>query len=226
MCGRFSLTTPWELIKKRFDVNMPVHDYRPRYNAAPGQELWVIPEETPNDAQLFHWGLVPFWANDPKIGTRLINARAETIAEKPAFRIPFKKHRCLVLADGFYEWDKKGARRVPYRVVLKNEKPFALAGICDYWKDETGKELRSFSIITTDANQLIATIHDRMPVILLPHDEKVWLDPGLDLMKALKMLRPYPAHDMKMYPVSTLVNNPKNDLPQVIAIEEGSPETE
>lgn len=171
---------------------------------------------------MFHWGLVPFWAKDPKIGTRLINARAETIAEKPAFRTPFKKHRCLVLADGFYEWDRKGARRVPYRVVLKDEMPFALAGICDYWKDESGKELRSFSIITTDANQLIATIHDRMPVILLPQDEKVWLDPGLDLIKALKMLRPYPADDMKMYPVSTLVNNPKNDLPQVIAIEKES----
>jgi putative SOS response-associated peptidase YedK len=225
MCGRFSLTTPWELIKKRFDVNIPVHDYRLRYNAAPGQELWVIPEETPNDAQLFHWGLVPFWAKDPKIGTRLINARAETIAEKPAFRTPFKKHRCLVLADGFYEWDRKGARRVPYRVVLKDEKPFALAGICDYWKDESGKELRSFSIITTDSNQLIAKIHDRMPVILLPQDEKVWLDPGLDLMKALKMLRPYPADDMKMYPVSTLVNNPKNDLPQVTAIEKETTES-
>jgi putative SOS response-associated peptidase YedK len=225
MCGRFSLTTPWELIKERFEVNIPVHDYRLRYNAAPGQELWVIPEETPNDAQLFHWGLVPFWAKDPKIGTRLINARAETIAEKPAFRTPFKKHRCLVLADGFYEWDKKGAGRVPYRVVLKDEKPFALAGICDYWKDDKGKELKSFSIITTDANQLIAKIHDRMPVILLPKDEKVWLDPGLDMMRAIKMLHPYPPDDMKMYPVSTLVNNPKNDLPQVTAIEKKATES-
>jgi putative SOS response-associated peptidase YedK len=225
MCGRFSLTTPWELIKKRFDVTIPANDYRLRYNAAPGQELWVIPEETPNDAQLFHWGLVPFWAKDPKIGARLINARAETIAEKPAFRTPFKKHRCLVLADGFYEWDRKGARRVPYRVVLKDEKPFALAGICDYWKDDKGKELRSFSIITTDANQLIAKIHDRMPVILLPKDEKVWLDPGLDIMRALKMLCPYPADDMMMYPVSTLVNNPKNDLPQVTAIEKEATES-
>jgi putative SOS response-associated peptidase YedK len=109
--------------------------------------------------------------------------------------------------------------------VLKDEKPFALAGICDYWKDDSGKELRSFSIITTDANQLIAKIHDRMPVILLPQDEKVWLDPGLDIMKALKMLRPYPADDMKMYPVSTLVNNPKNDLPQVITMEQDTTES-
>ena len=216
MCGRFSLTSPWELLKERFDVNIPENDYRFRYNAAPGQDLWVIPGETPNEAQLFHWGLVPFWAKDPKIGNRLINARAETVAEKPAFRTPFKKHRCLVLADGFYEWDKKGVKRSPYRVVIKDEQPFALAGICDYWKDTKGKELKSFSIITTDANRIISKIHDRMPVILLPKDEKVWLDPDLNIINAMKMLRPYPAKEMKMYQVSTLVNNPKNDLPQVI----------
>jgi putative SOS response-associated peptidase YedK len=110
-------------------------------------------------------------------------------------------------------------------VVLKDEKPFALAGICDYWKDASGKELRSFSIITTDANQLIATIHDRMPVILLPQDEKVWLNPHLDIAKAMNMLRPYPADDMKMYPVSALVNNPKNDLPQVTSIEKETTES-
>ena len=226
MCGRFSLTSPWELLKERFAVEIPVNDYRLRYNAAPGQNLWVIPEETPYDAQLFKWGLVPFWAKDPKIGNRLINARAETIAEKPAFRTPFKKHRCLVLADGFYEWDKKGAKRVPYRVVIKDEHPFALAGICDYWKDNKGNELKSFSIITTDANQLISKIHDRMPVILSRKDETAWLDPDLGIIQALKMLRPYPAKEMKMYPVSTLVNNPKNDLPQVIKHERNETQTE
>jgi len=216
MCGRFTMTSPWELLRERFGVDIPEMQYHFRYNAAPGQDLWVIPEETPNQAQLFHWGLVPFWAKDPKIGNRLINARAETVAEKPAFRTPFRKHRCLVLADGFYEWDKKGAKRVPYRVVLKDERPFAFAGICDYWKDEKGKELKSFSIITTDANDLISRIHDRMPVILSPKDEKEWLDPELEITKAVEMLHPYPAEEMKMYPVSTLVNSPKNDLPEVI----------
>jgi len=216
MCGRFTMTSPWELLRERFGVDIPEMQYHYRYNAAPGQDLWVIPEETPNQAQLFHWGLVPFWAKDPKIGNRLINARAETVAEKPAFRTPFRKHRCLVLADGFYEWDKKGAKRVPYRVVLKDERPFAFAGICDYWKDEKGKELKSFSIITTDANDLISRIHDRMPVILSPKDEKEWLDPELEITKAVEMLHPYPAEEMKMYPVSTLVNSPKNDLPEVI----------
>ncbi len=226
MCGRFSLTSPWELLKERFVVDIPLNDYRVRYNAAPGQNLWVIPAETPRNAQLFQWGLVPFWAKDPRIGNRLINARAETIAEKPAFRTPFKKHRCLVLADGFYEWDKKGARRVPYRVVMRDEHPFALAGICDYWKDTTGNELKSFSIITTGANRLIAQIHDRMPVILSRKDETVWLDPDLEILQALKMLRPYPAKEMKMYPVSTLVNNPTNDLPHVIKHERNETQTE
>jgi putative SOS response-associated peptidase YedK len=210
------MTSPWEMLRERFGVDIPEMQYHFRYNAAPGQDQWVIPEETPNQAQLFHWGLVPFWAKDPKIGNRLINARAETVAEKPAFRTPFKKHRCLVLADGFYEWDKKGAKRVPYRVVLKDERPFAFAGICDYWKDEKGKELKSFAIITTDANELISKIHDRMPVILSPEDEKVWLDPGLDIAEAMKMLHPYPSEEVKMYPVSTLVNKPENDLPEVI----------
>ena len=119
MCGRFTMTSPWELLRERFEVDIAEEEYRLRYNAAPGQDLWVIPAETPSQAQLFHWGLVPFRAKDPKIGNRLINARAETVAEKPAFRTPFRKHRCLVLADGFYEWDKKGAKRVPYRVVDK-----------------------------------------------------------------------------------------------------------
>lgn len=216
MCGRFTMTSPWELLKERFAVDIAEQEYRLRYNAAPGQDLWVIPQTTPNQAQLFHWGLVPFWAKDPKIGNRLINARAETVAEKPAFRTPFRKHRCLVLADGFYEWDKKGPRNVPYRVMLKDEQPFAFAGICDYWKDEKGKELKSFSIITTDANELIAKIHDRMPVILSKRDEKVWLDPALGINEAMKLLHPYPADEMKMYPVSTLVNKPENDLPEVI----------
>ena len=216
MCGRFTMTSPWELLKERFEVDIAEEEYRLRYNAAPGQDLWVIPQTTPTQAQLFHWGLVPFWAKDPKIGNRLINARAETIAEKPAFRTPFRKHRCLVLADGFYEWDKKGVQKVPYRVTLKDDRPFTFAGIFDYWKNKEGKELKSFSIITTDANDLIAKIHDRMPVILSKKDEKVWLDPGLDIAKAMKMLHPYPAEEMKMYPVSTLVNKPENDLPEVI----------
>ena len=204
------------MLKERFKVRIAEEEYKVRYNAAPGQKLWVIPEETPEQAQLFHWGLVPYWAKDPKIGNRLINARAETVSQKPAFRTPFRKHRCLVLSDGFYEWDKKGARKIPYRITLKDEGPFAFAGICDYWKDAEGKELKSFCIITTAANELVATIHERMPVILSKEDERLWLDPHLDIKEATAMLKPFPAEAMKMYPLSTLINKPHNDTEDVI----------
>ena len=215
MCGRFGFI-PRTYFPKRFGIQEKLPEIKPHFNITPGMQMPIIIKNSPNSVVMMRWGFIPFWAKDPKIGNRLINARAETVAEKPAFRTPFKKHRCLVLADGFYEWDKKGVKRVPYRVVLKDERPFAFAGICDYWKDEKGKELKSFSIITTDANEMIAKIHDRMPVILSKKDEKVWLDPALDITKAIKMLHPYPSEEMKMYPVSTLVNKPENDLPEVI----------
>jgi putative SOS response-associated peptidase YedK len=216
MCGRFSISTPLEELRERFDVTIPESLYKPRYNAAPSQDMLVIPEEMPHEADLFHWGLIPHWAKDPKIGNHLINARAETVAEKPVFRTPFKKHRCLVLSDGFYEWDKKSTKHVPYRLILKGQEPFAFAGICDYWKDEKGKEIKSFSIITTKANSLISKIHDRMPVILPQESEAKWLDPELDLKKAEKLLKSYPAKGMDMYTISTLINNPKNDVSQVL----------
>jgi putative SOS response-associated peptidase YedK len=211
MCGRFSIATPWQELKKRFDAEIPEGFYKPRYNAAPGQDMLAIPEETPHRADFFHWGLIPHWAKDPKIGNRMINARAETVAEKPSFRTPFKKHRCLVLADGFYEWDKRSTKHVPYRIILKNDQSFAFAGLCDYWKDEKGKEVKSFTIITTKANSLVSKIHDRMPVILPKEKEQTWLNPGLDLKEAEKMLEAYPSREMKMYPISILINNPKVD---------------
>lgn len=216
MCGRFSITTPIEELRQRFKAEIEEGLYKPRFNAAPSQDMLVIPEESPHQASLFHWGLIPHWAKDSKIGNHLINARAETVAEKPAFRTPFKKHRCLVLSDGFYEWDKKSAKHVPYRIILKGQEPFAFAGICDYWKDEQGKETKSFSIITTQANNLISKIHDRMPVILSEKTESEWLDPELDLKKAEKLLKPYPAKEMDMYQISTMVNNPRNDVSSVL----------
>jgi putative SOS response-associated peptidase YedK len=216
MCGRFSITTPWEALKERFEVDIPEDQYQVRYNVAPGQNMWVIPGESPKEARLYHWGLVPHWAKDPKIGNHLINARAETITEKPAFREPFKKHRCLVLADSFYEWDKKGSKKIPYRVMLKVGDPFAFAGICDFWKDESGKEIKSFSIITIAANKLINKIHDRMPVILQKDEERKWIDAKTDIQEAVRMLHPYSANDMQMYQISTAINNPRNDVPQVL----------
>jgi putative SOS response-associated peptidase YedK len=216
MCGRFSIATPIEELRDRFGAEPPKDDFLPRYNAAPGQNMLVIPEETPYQMALFKWGLVPHWARDPKIGNRLINARAETLKEKPAFRHAFQKHRCLVLADGFYEWDKAGKTRVPYRIALKDDRPYAFAGLCEYWKDEKGKELKTFTIITTNSNSLVSKIHDRMPVILEPKDEKKWLDPKIDLRDLEKLLKSYPVSDMKTYPISSLVNNPMNDVPQIL----------
>src|SRR4030042_3983427 len=133
MCGRFSIATPIEELRERFKAEPPKTEVKPRYNAAPGQNMLVITSETPKQMSFFHWGMVPSWAKDPKIGYKLINARAETLAEKPAFRHAFQKRRCLVLADGFYEWDKKRKTHVPYHIYLKGHKPFAFAGLCEYW---------------------------------------------------------------------------------------------
>lgn len=216
MCGRFSIATPIEELRERFEAEPPKAEVKPRYNAAPGQDMLVITSETPKQMSLFHWGLVPSWAKDPKIGYKLINARAETLAEKPAFRHAFQKHRCLVLADGFYEWDKKQKTHVPYHIYLKGHKPFAFAGLCEYWKDEKGKELKSFTIVTTDSNKLVGEIHNRMPVILEPQGEKKWLDPKAKIEDVEKIMKPFPTQKMEAYPISTLVNNPRNDVPEAL----------
>lgn len=216
MCGRFSLTSSWKELKERFDVDFPEEIYRPRYNAAPTQDMLVVPQESPHNAYFYRWGLIPSWSKDEKIGIRLINARAETIAEKPMFRSQFRNKRCLVLADGFYEWDKKGVKRTPYRITLKNEEPFAFAGIYDSWRDESGKEIKSFSIITTASNERISKVHDRMPVILDKRGERDWLNPEKDPAELEKLLRPFPKSKIRMHEISRLVNSPKNDIPDVM----------
>lgn len=216
MCGRFSVTVSEEALRRRFDVEFPSGSYEPRYNAAPSQYLWVVPQESPHMAFPYRWGLIPSWAKDKKTGNRLINARAETIARKPMFRASFRKHRCLVLADGFYEWNKKSSKRTPYRITLKDGEPFAFAGIYDIWRDESGKEVRSFSIITIESNGLIAKIHDRMPVILSKREERAWLNPDKDPNDLEKLLHPMPEKEMKMWEISPLINRPSNDVPDVI----------
>lgn len=219
MCGRFSIATPIEQLRERFEVEAPIESVKPRYNGAPGQDMLVIPEETPHQMALFRWGLVPSWAKDPKIGNHLINARAETLREKPAFRHAYQKHRCLVLADGFFEWDKKQKTHIPYYIFQKGHTPFAFAGLCEYWKDEKGKELNTFTIVTTAANSLVSKIHDRMPVILPQDAEKKWLDPKLESSDIEKILaHPLTAKDMDAYEISTLVNNPRNDQPDILVM--------
>lgn len=228
MCGRFSFSPNDILIEERFDLEVEEGSYTPRYNCAPSQNLAVVSNQDPGKLSYFRWGLIPFWARDPAIGNRMINARAEGILEKPSFRNPFRQRRCLVLSDGFFEWKRpvtgsevtrelrEAGGKVPYRIVMKNRDLFAMAGIWDAWKDPDGSIIRSFAIITTTPNELMSPIHDRMPVILPRRFEKEWLtsDRTGDLTR---LLEPYPSEEMEAYPVSWLVNSPVNDNPAVIA---------
>ena len=188
--------------------------YKARYNCAPSQALAVITNEEPETLNFFRWGLIPSWADDPSIGYRMINAKAETICEKPSYRNAFRNRRCLVPADSFFEW-KKNHDRIPYRILLKDQSPFSMAGIWDKWKDPDGNIIHSFSIITTSPNPLMEKIHARMPVILKRGDERLWLgNTGPD--ELLGLLKPYPAEAMTSYPISRLVNDPKNDTEEIL----------
>jgi putative SOS response-associated peptidase YedK len=190
-----------------------------RYNVAPTQPVAVVANNGQNKLEFFHWGLIPSWAKDPKIGNRMINARAETVAEKTSFRVPYRRRRCLVLADGFYEWRKEPGRKAktPMYIQLKSGKPFAFAGLWDLWRSPQDEALLSCTLITTTPNELVAQIHNRMPVILSPEAYDLWLDPAEQNPNRLDAwLKPYPAAEMTAFPVSTLVNNPRNDAPECI----------
>jgi putative SOS response-associated peptidase YedK len=219
MCGRFTLTVDPGQLQEAFPwVEIP-EDLPHRYNIAPSQPVAVVPNDGSNRVDLFNWGLIPFWAKDPKIGNRLINARSETVAEKPSFRGSFKYKRCLVLADGFYEWRKEPGTKTktPMYLRLKNKQPFAFAGLWDNWHSSDGSEIRTFTIITTEPNTLVAEIHNRMPVILPQFAYTDWLQEGENDPSLLKsFLQPYPAEEMEAYPVSRYVNSPQNDSPECI----------
>ena len=216
MCGRFTLVTPFVALTERFHAAAP-RDLRPRYNIAPGQDILCVIRDGENRIEPFRWGLIPSWAKDPAIGNRMINARAETVAEKPSFRRAFAKHRCLVVADGFYEWRKVGKTKVPVYIFLKSKKAFGFAGLYENWKTPDGKEIRTCTIITTDANDLVRPIHDRMPVILHEDEEDRWLDPGENSRERLQgLLQPYPSEGMDAYDVTTGVNNIRHDTPDCI----------
>jgi len=207
MCGRFTFIDIDE-IRERFKAE-PI-DLKPNYNVAPTQEVAVI--HTNGQLAMFRWGLIPFWAKDPSIGNKLINARAETVDEKPSFKHSLQRKRCLVVADGFYEWKKEGPNKRPYRITLKDNGLFGFAGLWDTWKSLIGDIVNSCSIITTTPNELMSSIHDRMPVILTRDSERVWLDQSIVDSHLLKsLLVPYPADLMNAYEVSTLVNSPRNN---------------
>lgn len=219
MCGRFTFTQSEETITELFQL-AEVPPLSPRYNLAPTQLAPAVIKTSQAQNRQFkwlRWGLVPSWSKDTKIGTKLINAKAETVAEKPAFRSAFKKRRCLVLADGFYEWQQQNGKKQPFYYRLQNGNPFAFAGLWEHWESEEGEGIESCTIITTDANELIRPIHDRIPVILAPNDYDKWLDPEVKEPELLQpLLQPYPSEEMTAYPVSPKVNSPKNDSPECI----------
>lgn len=219
MCGRFTLTVdPAELQGTFTNYSFP-SKFAPRFNIAPSQPVLAIPNDGLNTADFFIWGLIPMWAKDPSIGNRLINARGETVAEKPSFRGSFKHKRCLILADGFYEWKTIAGKKTktPYFIHMKDRKPFAFAGLWDSWESPDGSSLKTCTIITTEPNELMAEIHNRMPVILPPRDYEKWLDASAQTPEDLLLLiKPHPADAMSAHPVSTLVNKPANDLPELV----------
>ena len=247
MCGRFTLTNPTDELAGYFNVLVNTQ-LAPRYNIAPTQPVACIRRTAPDDAPAsmadgqtvrelveMRWGLIPYWAKNPAIGTRMINARSESVADKPAYKEAFRQRRCLVVADGFYEWKRLDGAKQPYFIYMEDRRPFAFAGLWERWKPRQGQlekisgaarptvpmstdgRVESCSFLTTGPNELMEPIHDRMPVILPAEHWETWLDPEVDERQALEeLLLPYPAGEMRAHPVSTHVNKPANDDPACI----------
>lgn len=216
MCGRVTLTLSGQEIAEIYKVIEEI-EWTPKYNIAPTQQIPVIINDGKNHLKLFQWGLIPFWAKDRSIGNKMINARSETVDTKPSFRHSFQNKRCLILADGFYEWRREGRSKTPYRITIPGRKVFGFAGIWDSWRGPEGQTIDTCSIITTAANELMSTLHDRMPVILEQNKEQTWLNPSItDPLQLKPLLTPYPSGMMNAYQVSSLVNSPKNDSEECI----------
>ena len=217
MCGRFAAFSPNEVYAEHFHAISRVAAV-PRYNVVPSQPILAVREQKNGERELIplRWGLIPSWAKDSQIGYRTINARAETVAEKPAFRHAFKKQRCLITADGFYEWKPEKASKQPYFIHRKDHQPLGFAGLWEHWEGEEGT-IESCTIIVTTANETLKAIHDRMPVILSPTHYDAWLNPGNQDSKQLQaLLKPFPADRLEAYPVSTAVNSPRNDSAELL----------
>jgi putative SOS response-associated peptidase YedK len=212
MCGRFVQTTLFPILKSEFNLASAAVDFRARYNIAPTQEVPTVIRKEENELVMCRWGLIPHWAKDISIGNKMINARAETLSEKPSFKGPFKKHRCLVIADGFYEWKKTESGKIPVYIHLKDDRPIGFAGLTAHWSSPEGQEITSCTIVTTAANSLLETVHDRMPAIIAPEHREMWLDPDVqDTEKLSTLLGPYSADEMEMWEVSKRVNSPANE---------------
>lgn len=217
MCGRFVQFSLFPELSREFDLRGAALEVKPSWNVAPTQDVPVIVREDGNRFLLCRWGLIPPWSKDPSVGNRMINARAETLAEKPSFTNPFRKHRCLIPADGFYEWKEEGKGKIPFYITLKGGRLMGLAGIFSDWKDPAGETIRTCAIITTPANTLLSPIHGRMPAIISREKRDHWLDPHLQDPEALaSLLVPYPSKEMNAWEVSRSVNSPANDSPKNI----------
>ena len=220
MCGRYRLSRRKQMIQEYFDTADEV-DWEPRYNVAPSQPVGIVRQDRTKPERHFslaRWGLIPYWAKDASIGYKLINARSETVASKPAFREAFKSRRCLIPADGFYEWKRAERVKRPFHFGMSDDSLFAFAGVWDRWKDATGQVVESCSILTTTPNALLSDVHDRMPVILNPENYDSWLGPGLTHVDAVtELLTPFDATLMKRFAVSNRINFVKNDDPDCVA---------
>ncbi|HPL18494.1 MAG TPA: SOS response-associated peptidase [Spirochaetota bacterium] len=217
MCGRFAQIEPIGKIIKTFFIDEVLTDLVPSYNIAPGGRILSVVVRDGKHYLVDHqWGLIPYWAKDPSIGNKLINARGETVNQKPSFRNAFKSRRCLIPASGFYEWKKEGKIKIPYYVKLKSGSAFGFAGLHETWISPSGEEVRTCTIITTGANALMEPIHDRMPVIIPRDRHDQWLDTTGTPDNVLGLIAPYPAEEMELYQVSPMVNSPKNNSAECI----------
>jgi len=215
MCGRYRLSRRKQLVEEYFDSVSNEEEWSPRYNIAPTQPVPVIrqnPKEPVRELSLMHWGLVPSWAKDSSLAAKMINARSETASTKPAFRDALKSRRCLIPADGFYEWKRVGKTKQPFCFEINDGELFAFAGLWDRWKDPSGGWVKTCSILTTTPNAVTAAVHDRMPVILDPDSYDFWLDPGMHNVAAIsELLKPFDARQMRCFPISTRINSVVND---------------
>jgi putative SOS response-associated peptidase YedK len=217
MCGRFVMISDLSVLEEEFDIQAISAGVKPSYNITPGREVVALVHDRVNHLVSFRWGLIPSWTKTFAIEKGIINARAETVAEKPSFRDSFKKRRCLVLANGYYEWKKGWRNKVPYYVYPISERPFGFAGLYDTWRPKDGEALSTCTIITTESNELLRPLHDRMPVIVPKDRESLWLDNSVAEEKSLlSILIPSVNEDMEVRQVSTLVNSPLNDMPECI----------
>jgi putative SOS response-associated peptidase YedK len=217
MCGRFVLTVNPDAIQTEFNLTNVPAAMSPRYNIAPTQPVAIITNEKPDELTFYNWGLIPSWSKDKSVASKLINARSETAAEKPSFRSAFKRRRCIIPTDGYYEWQARDGQKIPHFIHMEDQKLFGIAGLWEVWHSPEGDEIRTCSILTTDANDFAQTIHNRMPVILDREDYNLWLSPDEKPAPVLQaLMKPYQGKNLTAYSVSKMVNRPGVDTPELI----------